>query len=60
MTRKLGARTLIRPNYLKTFRYDQPPDIKETLLAVKKGKYSLENEEKQLCDILKDLNHNPN
>jgi hypothetical protein len=41
----MGAGTLIRPNYLRTFKYEKPLDIKEKLEAVKLGKYSLEKEE---------------
>ena len=35
----------MRPNYLKSFKYEEPVNIKEKLLAIKSGKYSLENEE---------------
>ncbi len=59
MTRKIGTRTLIRPNYLKTFIYQKPVDISEKLEAIKNGDYSLEKEEIQLIDIIKDLQSNP-
>jgi hypothetical protein len=34
-------------------------DISEKLQAIKKGDYSLEREEIQLIDIIKDLQSNP-
>lgn len=45
MTRKIGARTMIRPNYLKPFSYEKPIDVSEKLEAIKGGEYSLEKEE---------------
>jgi|LauGreDrversion4_2_1035121.scaffolds.fasta_scaffold284772_2 hypothetical protein len=44
MTRKYGSRNIIRPNYLKTFKYEQPINIKDKLEAIKKGVYSLDKE----------------
>ena len=59
MIRKSTEVTVRRPDYLRKFRYQEQPNIKEWLHVVKKGIYNLEREDMQLVDIIKDLQSNP-
>ena len=45
MTRKQGTRTNTRPVYLRNFKYEKIPEIKDKLEAIKKNIYSLDKEE---------------
>lgn len=59
MLNKMESRSVQRPEYLNNFKYKPDPNVKEKLLAVKRGIYSLEKEDIQLVDIIKDLQTNP-
>lgn len=56
MNRKSTNRVMTQPDYLGFFVYKEIPKIdKDKYRAVKKGEYSLEKEEMDLNDIIKDI-----
>jgi hypothetical protein len=59
MVRPTASGCSQQPKYLVPFKYEESPDVKEKLQAVKKGLFNLEKEDMQLNDIIRDLQTNP-
>lgn len=44
-----------KPNYLHFFKYEKEHEVKNRMKAILKGMYSLEKEEIDLCQLMKDI-----
>ena len=56
MSRKSAARIVRPPTYLERFKYEKEPNLDKTqYLAFKRGGYSLEKEEVELQQLMKDI-----